>query len=446
MRQWLLVVGMLGVSAANAQVAMRARGSVTPAVSASRVATLFLAKDGSVWGCGDGSWYIPPSSELNGFPQAEREPGTTSWISAGRRHAFADGLGRGSNAAGELGIDPAVLDFKDDFSYTPPVSGHPVAGHNVSYYLTPTGAVMAAGENSLGQLGNLKMSPFEFAFAAVRQASGKVIYGVKSVAAGSASAIALDSEGRVWTWGDNTWGQLGDGTLTPRARAARVSGLEEVVAVSASTGRYQPPFDNSFNFSDGSPVHDHVLALTTEGTVWGWGENRDGELGNGTPGKSVVGPGGVPDPINISDQQTRPVQVLVGPGRPLTHVKAIAAGGAHSLALRSDGTVWSWGYNGSGQLGDGQFYEGVRVGPAGPTNSYARRVPHLQGIQSIAAGPAQSYAIDLAGQVWSWGYNYYSNLCLGPGILDGDGRNPANYIATPSRAVLSDGTPFNLNR
>jgi alpha-tubulin suppressor-like RCC1 family protein len=219
-----------------------------------------------------------------------------------------------------------------------------------------------------------------------------------------------------------------------------------VVAVSASTGRYLPPFTNSWDSSDGSPVHDHILALTSEGTVWGWGENRDGELGNGTLGLSVVGPGGVPDPFTISAPQTRPVQVLVGPGQPLTHVKAIATGGAHSLALRSDGTVWSWGYNGSGQLGDGQVYEGVQVGPTGPTNSYARRVPQLSHIQSIGAGPAQSYAIDANGQVWSWGYNYYDNLCQGLGSEDGDGHNPVNFIPRPTRAVLADGTPFNLNR
>lgn len=88
--------------------------------------------------------------------------------------------------------------------------------------------------------------------------------------------------------------------------------------------------------------------------MWAWGENRHGDTGNGSVGVLVT------NPFKVSDPMTEPARVLIGPNRPLTQVIAIAASGAHSLALRDDGTVWSWGYNGSGQRGDGSYFEGVR--------------------------------------------------------------------------------------
>jgi alpha-tubulin suppressor-like RCC1 family protein len=141
---------------------------------------------------------------------------------------------------------------------------------------------------------------------------------------------------------------------------------------------------------------------------------------------------------------TRPQRVLIGPNQPLKNVVAIAAGGTHSLALRSDGTVWTWGYNGSGQLGDGTYFEGVAVTATGtPINSFARRVPGLDQVRVIGAGPAESFAIDATGRAWAWGYNHYSTLCLGPKAAE-DGHDPAVFITTPTLIKKSDGSPFNV--
>jgi alpha-tubulin suppressor-like RCC1 family protein len=134
---------------------------------------------------------------------------------------------------------------------------------------------------------------------------------VAQVAAGRAHTVALKSDGTVWAWGDNAYGQLGDGTTAQRAAPVQVSGLAGVTAIAAS--QY------------------HTVALKGDGTVWALGENGFGQLGDGT-----------------TTERDTPVQVTG-----LTGATGIAAGNCHTVALKSDGTVWGWGYNGFGQLGDG---------------------------------------------------------------------------------------------
>ena len=117
----------------------------------------------------------------------------------------------------------------------------------------------------------------------------------------------------------------------------------------------------------------HSLAVKNDGTVWAWGFNADGELGTGTITNSSV-----PAPVNS-----------------LTSMTAVAAGARHSLALKGDGTVWAWGYNADGELGDG-----------GTTNSLAPvQVSGLTGITAIAAGALHSVALKSNGTVWAWGNN-----------------------------------------
>src|SRR3712207_4798811 len=126
----------------------------------------------------------------------------------------------------------------------------------------------------------------------------------------------------LFAWGANEFGQLGDGTTTSRnvpVQVAMPSGVPSSVDVGkVAAGRA-------------------YTLLLFNGRVWACGDNANGELGDGT-----------------TTNRTRPVPVL-GPGGSgfLTDVTAIACGGNHSLALRSDGTVWAWGDNSSGQLGDG---------------------------------------------------------------------------------------------
>ena len=137
--------------------------------------------------------------------------------------------------------------------------------------------------------------------------------GVVQVAAGDAHSLAVTSAGTVWAWGGSLYGQLGNGTTADSSVPVQVKGLTGVVAVAAGYG--------------------HSLALRDDGTVWAWGLNGAGQLGNGTTGNTQ------PTPVEVAG---------------LTGVTKIAAGGLFSLALRSDGTVWAWGGDGTGEMGDGR--------------------------------------------------------------------------------------------
>ncbi|GDX40608.1 hypothetical protein LBMAG21_09000 [Armatimonadota bacterium] len=136
----------------------------------------------------------------------------------------------------------------------------------------------------------------------------------------TALGAAQAQVGKPFAWGGNTTGQLGDGTFNYRFTPDLVLNLTGVVQV-ASGGYY------SYASAGG-----HSLALKSDGTVWAWGRNQYGALGDGT-----------------NTARSTPVQVSG-----LTGVTQVAGGGNyHSLALKSDGTIWAWGYNAVGQLGDG---------------------------------------------------------------------------------------------
>ena len=122
----------------------------------------------------------------------------------------------------------------------------------------------------------------------------------------------------------------------------------------------------------------HSLALKSGGTVWGWGYNVSGQLGDGT-----------------YEQRKTPVQVIN-----LSDVVAISAGFYHSLALKSDGTVWAWGHNGYGQLGNGNS----------TSMSTPTQVSTISGITAISCGGYYSLALKSDGTVWAWGWNNYGQL------------------------------------
>ncbi|MDQ6697765.1 MAG: hypothetical protein M3Z46_09960, partial [Actinomycetota bacterium] len=125
----------------------------------------------------------------------------------------------------------------------------------------------------------------------------------------------------VWTWGNNNHGQLGDNTTVDRSKPVKVSGLDHIVDVAAS-------MDGTFSDPYGS---QHSLAVRSDGTVFAWGANTDGELGDGT----------------VTERHT--------PGRVagIASATAVAAGSQHSVARLRDGSTVSWGANNKGQLGDG---------------------------------------------------------------------------------------------
>jgi hypothetical protein len=187
-----------------------------------------------------------------------------------------------------------------------------------------------------------------------RQLSG--LPGVKAIAAGQSGTqeppmVVLEGDGAVWAWKlPRRYGRLEE--------PVQVRGLSGVVAIAAGSG--------------------HTLALKQDETVWAWGWNGDGQLGDG----STV-------------DRTTPVQV-----RGLSGMAAITAEGRFSVALKKNGTVWAWGWNSYGQLGDGST-----------TNRYTPvQVRGLSGVAAIAASSGHTLAVKKDGTVWAWGDNSYGEL------------------------------------
>jgi uncharacterized repeat protein (TIGR01451 family) len=168
--------------------------------------------------------------------------------------------------------------------------------------------------------------------------------------------VALKADGSVWDWGNNTYGQLGDGSTASSSAPVQTQSLAGVAAVSAGS--------------------DFTVALKSDGTVWAWGDDSSGQAGPQPQGSTIrVTPAQVPN---------------------LSGVTAIAAGGSHALALKSDGTVWAWGFGGHGQLGNGTMTE-QQFEPV--------QVSGLSGVKAIAAGSSYSLAVKSDGTVWGWGEN-----------------------------------------
>ena len=200
--------------------------------------------------------------------------------------------------------------------------------------------------------------------------------GIVAVSTTNEHTLALRADGTLWAWGENSSGQLGDGTVINRDTPVQVTGISDIVDFAAG-GR-------------------HSLVLKRDGTVWGWGANDQGQLGTGTTDQ-----GPVMTPVQVSG---------------LTDVVAIVAGNIHSLALKKDGTVWAWGFNFYGELGNNT-----------PEAYYLSTIPvqvlGLTTVKTIVSGGHHSFAILNNGAVWAWGQNNYGQI--------GDGTTENAYAPVP---------------
>jgi alpha-tubulin suppressor-like RCC1 family protein len=305
----------------------------------------------------------------------------------------------GANTSGQLGRgtfeSPALPALVRDPSGVDALTGvvGVAAGGEHSLALTADGEVRAWGSNQYGQCGQGVGGATPQALplpAAVPEAEGSEgpLAGIRAIAAGAYFSAALDSAGAVWCWGRNHRGQLGLGDQSDRGAPTRVDGA----------GRSGPP-----PWVAVAAGQTFMLALDGDGGVWSWGGNDSGQLGQG--GYAAV---------------SLPTRV---PG--LTEVVAIAAGaaayGESAFALRRDGTLWAWGGNHDGMLGNGTT-EGAPV-PA--------PVQGLSGVVALAVGHYHVAALDQEGQVWTWGAGYHG--ALGTGSL-ADALLPVRVAALPGPA------------
>lgn len=191
-----------------------------------------------------------------------------------------------------------------------------------------------------------------------------------AVTAGKYHNIALKNDGTLWAWGDNSYGQLGDGTTATRSIPVQIG--EETAWTDVAAGDF------------------HTIAIKNNGTLWAWGQNSSGQLGDGT-----------------TTNRTAPVQI----GANSSWV-SVAAGGAHSIALRSDGTMWTWGSNSYGQIGNGTTNNSSSPVQVGAEADWA----------DITAGYNFTAAIKQDGTLWAWGNNENSRFG------DGTTANASNPV------------------
>ncbi|AEI63997.1 regulator of chromosome condensation [Corallococcus macrosporus] len=214
------------------------------------------------------------------------------------------------------------------------------------------------------------------------------------MAAGAYHSLFLKKNGEVWSWGQNTAGQLGTGSVstTPQSQPAQVIGLPAIKAIAAGIA--------------------HSLALDTNGDVWAWGQNAAGQAGIGSTGGTVLQPQKVPA---------------------LSGIQAIAANGSYSLALGEDGSLWAWGQNSSGQVGTGSTSVSVHT-PA--------QVQGLPGIRAIAAGLNHVLALDTEGRVWGWGANTSGQT--GRGSTSTTVLSPTQVAGLPPVRAIAAGAGHSL--
>jgi len=313
----------------------------------------------------------------------------------------------GSNSNGQLGNGTTI-----DRHVPAQVSGLSgmtaiAAGSNFTVALKNDGTVWAWGGNSNGQLGNGTTTDIYIP----AQVSG--LSGMTAIAAGNNFTVALKNDGTIWTWGGNSNGQLGIGTTTDSYTPVLVSGSNSIIAIAAG--------------------YNHTVALTNIGVVWAWGGNSNGQLCNGTTtdtnipgvvgGSNSVMAIAAGNAFTVALQSVQldsrvwacgsnnngqlgvgtttdiytPVQVS---GMSSAGAIGIAAGYDHAVAMKTDGTVWAWGGNSSGQLGNG-----TTTGSLTPV-----QVGGMSGVTAVAAGQKDTVALKIDSTVWAWGYNFYGQL------------------------------------
>ena len=268
--------------------------------------------------------------------------------------------GWGNNAQGQLGLGNTT-------SYESPIAVGALAtwrsidsGKGFNLATKSDGTLWAWGQNNVGQLG-LGNTTY---YSSPKQVGALTTW--LTISASYTSSFVIKTDGTLWSWGGNTAGQLGLGNTTSYSSPKQVGVLTNWLKIGTGTA------GGSFGIT---------LAIKTDGTLWSWGGNAQGQLGLGS-----------------TSNYSSPMQVGA-----LTTWSNVEAGYANfTLATKTDGTLWSWGNNSSGKLG------------LGNTTNYSSpmQVGALTGWLNVAAGFYSSLAIKSNGTLWTWGTGASGQLGL----------------------------------
>lgn len=295
--------------------------------------------------------------------------------------------------------------------------------------LKKTGIVWSVGSNSSGQLGDGTV---------VSKSTLVPVIGANSfiqISAGNSFVTALKADGSAWAWGGNSNGQLGDGTNLPKSVPTATIGGHSFIRISGNESAYTSALkaDGSIwtwgansggRLGDGtsilksSPVaviggHSFIqvsssTALKSDGSAWTWGSNTAGELGDGT----IV-------------SASSPVAVIGGHS-----FIQLSTGSSNVLALKSNGEAWTWGSNTSGFLGDGTI----------ASKSSPVQVIGGHSFVQIASASNTCFALKEDGSAWAWGSNFDGQL--GDGTVFVNKSSPIAVIGGHSFIHIDAGTGF----
>jgi alpha-tubulin suppressor-like RCC1 family protein len=336
-------------------------------VSAGGAHTLAVAINGTLW-----SWGLNSSGQLgNGTNTTAYLPAqvgtTTNWvaISAGNGHSLAiksDGTlwAWGRNTDGQLGNGfnvnlniPVQIGTDTDWQSI-------AAGDEYSTAIKTNGTLWAWGDNAYGQLGDGSITDKNTPTKITSDTNWQF------VSAGTFHTLAIKTNGTLYSWGRNQYGQLGDGNA---------SILNTLIPT-------QVGLDNAWsNIAAGL---SHSVGSKTDGSLWTWGYNLTGQLGDGTTVDK-------PNPTNISA---------------VSGCEIVSKGQQHTIIKKSDGSFWSWGSNSVGQLGDGTNTQRLI-----PTSVFGSSTNWI----AVSSRVSHTVGIRTDGSIWSWGSNAFGQLGTGLG-------------------------------
>ncbi|MCL2680156.1 MAG: hypothetical protein FWF11_01565 [Coriobacteriia bacterium] len=375
-------------------------------VSAGYSHSMAICADGKLytWGNGYGGRLGLGDIEGRSTPQ-EVTQGARSWkaVAAGDMHSLAldsDGYvwAWGENWAGQLGVgDSEDHDLPQQVILPGLLAARAIsAGYDHSFALDENGNLWAWGDNIITYdwsggkhlYGRLGLGDDDVDFYDLPQQIPTGTTRWAAISAGGAHALALDTAGNLWAWGRNNHGQLG---------------LDDTAAYSTP----QQVTTDATVWQQVSAGANHSLAIDAEGNLWSWGEGTFGKLGLGGTTNQHAPQQLVLD-TDSSDDSDDALQW-----------QSVAAGNFHSLALDSEGNLWSWGRGSYGKLG------------LGSTTDFQtpQQVPTADDFvwQTISAGSWHSMARGSDHSVWTWGYNGLG--ALGKGVVDTDrGTGTDNWV------------------